>query len=50
MLLRVNEDIGSFIVKTPTSIKLKGYEAPHLNILFTLQNLQGPLQNLQGTT
>ena len=29
-------------MKTPTtSLKLKGYEAKHLNILFTLQNLRG---------
>jgi hypothetical protein len=33
------------IVKTLLSIKLKGYKAPHLNILFSVQNLQ----NLQGT-
>ena len=46
----VNEDIRNVIVKTLTSIKLKGHKAPNLNILFILQNLQGTLQNLQGTT
>ena len=37
----VNEDIRNVIVKTLTSIKLKGHKAKNLNILFILQNLQG---------